>query len=69
VGKNLSKTGKSKTRLFGFWREQKTDEISIEKFVGPNFNHGHQSIPLRLVLLAVLSGLVRKRCGGKFSFV
>ena len=50
-------------RLF-FWREQKTDEISVWKLVGPNFDYGHQSIRFHLVGIAVRLDLVWKRSGG-----
>ncbi len=65
----IGKTGKSKRSHLSFWRERKTDEILVWKLVGPIFNNGHQSIRFRLVCLAVVSVLSRKRCFAKSGLV
>jgi hypothetical protein len=55
--------------MFAFWWERKTDKISVKKLVGPIFNHGHHSIRLYLVVIAVLSVSSRKHCGAKSGLV
>ena len=41
----------------------------VKTLVGPNFNYGHHSIRLCLVVIAFLSVLSRKRCGAKSGLV
>ncbi len=65
----VNKTDKSKRYHLSFGGKALTDEISVWKLVGPNFNYGHQSIPLCLVCLAVVSVLSRKRSFAKSGLV